>query len=135
MGELQLVLYSALDQIDVHVRNALQAATRGDTKAPDTFLGVLTPALVDMEEHSVYGFISATKVKIMAVVREHVCKQKKDEELIVRSLLKQRAVLRPVHRGCLEPLLHGSREAELCRQADSSRGAARAAICMRRFSC
>lgn len=87
--EMHLVLFSALDQIEVHLRNAVQAYSRGETKAPESFLGILSPALIDLVEHNVYGFITATKVKMMAVVRENACKQRKDEETIMRSMFKQ----------------------------------------------
>ena len=87
--ELQLLLCASLDQVEVQLRTVGQALQRGEAKGCDPYLGVLCPALFDVEDCNIYGYVSATHVKILAIVRDGVCKQRRDEEAIMRSMLKQ----------------------------------------------
>merc|ERR1719272_960514 len=91
--DLLLALQSSLDQADVHLRAAAQAAQRGETRNPDPFLGVLSPALFGAEDYNVYGYVSATNVKVLGIIRDGVCKQRRDEDAILRSLLRQLNVI------------------------------------------
>mmetsp|Transcript_110783 Transcript_110783/g.196260 ORF Transcript_110783/g.196260 Transcript_110783/m.196260 type:complete len:160 (-) Transcript_110783:52-531(-) len=86
--EAQLALYAALDQADVHLRASQQAVQRGETRSPDPYLGILSPALFNSEDVNTYGYVSATQVKVFVVIRDGV-KQRREEDTIMRSLLKQ----------------------------------------------
>ena len=60
-----------------------------EVKSPDCYLGVLSPALFGVEDCNVYGYVAASRVKVLALVREGACRQRRDEEAILRSLLRQ----------------------------------------------
>mmetsp|Transcript_60099 Transcript_60099/g.143217 ORF Transcript_60099/g.143217 Transcript_60099/m.143217 type:complete len:171 (-) Transcript_60099:34-546(-) len=103
--ELQLVLYSALDQVEAQLRSANQAIQRGETRPMEPYLGLLTPALLHTEDFNVYGFVSATYVKILAIVREGMSKQRKDEDQTLRLMFRQ---LHAVHvEATCNPFLDG----------------------------
>mmetsp|Transcript_38103 Transcript_38103/g.75575 ORF Transcript_38103/g.75575 Transcript_38103/m.75575 type:complete len:177 (-) Transcript_38103:45-575(-) len=86
--ELSLLLFASLDQVEMQLRASAQAAQRGDTKNSDPYLGILTPALFNVEDCNIYGYVSATNVKILAVVREDAVKQRRDEDSVLRSMMK-----------------------------------------------
>mmetsp|Transcript_96264 Transcript_96264/g.269360 ORF Transcript_96264/g.269360 Transcript_96264/m.269360 type:complete len:174 (+) Transcript_96264:104-625(+) len=90
--DLHMQLFASMDQLDAQFKTMSEALQRGETKSPDPFLGVLTPALVDFEDHNIYAQVSASQVKVIAVVRDGVCKKAHEEEQ-VRSLLRQLLVL------------------------------------------
>eukprot|EP00927_Polykrikos_kofoidii_P075737 TRINITY_DN72180_c0_g1_i1.p2 TRINITY_DN72180_c0_g1~~TRINITY_DN72180_c0_g1_i1.p2 ORF type:complete len:164 (-),score=14.38 TRINITY_DN72180_c0_g1_i1:119-610(-) len=88
--EVLLVLQSSMDQLEAKVRAASQAILRGDARGHDSHLGVVCPVLVGGEEdYNVYGHVSATQVKVLAVVRDGPFKQRREEDAVVRSLLRQ----------------------------------------------
>merc|ERR1719263_1888700 len=61
---------------------------RPSTVPPEPFLGLLTPALIMLEDYNVWGYVTATRVKILAIVRDGASKNRKDEENILRSLFR-----------------------------------------------
>eukprot|EP00439_Symbiodinium_sp_Y106_P049348 s815_g6.t1 len=38
---------------------------------------------------NIYGYVAATRVKVLAIVRDGACRQRRDEEAILRSMLRQ----------------------------------------------
>eukprot|EP00442_Polarella_glacialis_P048946 CAMPEP_0115065368 /NCGR_PEP_ID=MMETSP0227-20121206/10213_1 /TAXON_ID=89957 /ORGANISM="Polarella glacialis, Strain CCMP 1383" /LENGTH=170 /DNA_ID=CAMNT_0002451151 /DNA_START=91 /DNA_END=601 /DNA_ORIENTATION=- len=87
--ELQLLLYASLDQVEAQLRSVARALQQQEARGSDPYLGILSPALFDVEDCNIYGYVSATHVKVLAMVRDGVCKQRRDEEAILRSLLRQ----------------------------------------------
>merc|ERR1711920_401909 len=87
--ELMLLLNTSIDQVEVHLKAVMQALQRNETRNPDPYLGILSPALFDAEDVNIYGHMAATQVKVLAVIRDGMCKQKRDEDNILRSLLRQ----------------------------------------------
>ncbi|CAJ1332175.1 unnamed protein product, partial [Effrenium voratum] len=87
--ELQLLLHAALDQAEVQLQNVAQALQKGEAKGSDPYVGILSPALFDVEDCNIYGYVAATRVKVLAIVRDGACRQRRDEEAILRSMLRQ----------------------------------------------
>eukprot|EP00929_Paragymnodinium_shiwhaense_P104820 TRINITY_DN6955_c0_g1_i1.p1 TRINITY_DN6955_c0_g1~~TRINITY_DN6955_c0_g1_i1.p1 ORF type:complete len:172 (+),score=41.94 TRINITY_DN6955_c0_g1_i1:138-653(+) len=87
--EILLALQCSLDQVGLHLRLAAQAIQRGESRAQEPYLGVLTPVLFNAEEYNIYGYLSATNVKVLAIVKDGLCKQRRDEDALMRSLLRQ----------------------------------------------
>ncbi|CAJ1448456.1 unnamed protein product [Effrenium voratum] len=86
---LQLLLHAALDQAEVQLQNVAQALQKGEAKGSDPYVGILSPALFDVEDCNIYGYVAATRVKVLAIVRDGACRQRRDEEAILRSMLRQ----------------------------------------------
>ncbi|CAJ1374952.1 unnamed protein product [Effrenium voratum] len=87
--KLQLLLHAALDQAEVQLQNVAQALQKGEAKGSDPYVGILSPALFDVEDCNIYGYVAATRVKVLAIVRDGACRQRRDEEAILRSMLRQ----------------------------------------------
>merc|ERR1712039_201931 len=87
--ELSLLLFASLDQVEHHLTASEKAFQKGENQNPDPYLGILTPALFNAEDCNVYGHISATNVIVLVLVRASLCKQLRDEDNIMRSLLRQ----------------------------------------------
>mmetsp|Transcript_6581 Transcript_6581/g.13141 ORF Transcript_6581/g.13141 Transcript_6581/m.13141 type:complete len:131 (-) Transcript_6581:42-434(-) len=84
-----LLAYGAMDQLQLRVRIHAEALQRGETRTPDPYLGVLMHALVNTEDCNIFGYISASNVKVLAIVRDTGDKQREKEDVILRSLLRQ----------------------------------------------
>uniref|UniRef100_A0A7S4R3J2 Trafficking protein particle complex subunit n=1 Tax=Alexandrium monilatum TaxID=311494 RepID=A0A7S4R3J2_9DINO len=88
--DLKQLVLGAQEQLEDHIRNAVQAMQRGDGRSTDPFLGVLTPTLVDGKDCSVYGYISACNMKVLVLALDHGVSNSKDLQTpILRSLLRQ----------------------------------------------
>lgn len=87
--ELQLLLLGSLDQLQQQLSTVAEALLKGEVRSPDPYLGVLSPALYGLEDCNVYGYVAASQVKVLALVRDGACRHKRDEEAILRSLLRQ----------------------------------------------
>ncbi|CAK9080413.1 unnamed protein product, partial [Durusdinium trenchii] len=87
--ELQLLLHSSLDQVEAQLQHVAQALQKGEAKSFDPYLGILSPALFDAEDCNIYGYVAATRIKVLAIVRDGACQKRRDEEAILRSMLRQ----------------------------------------------